>query len=114
MAVAGCAEHPHASLPLRHGFDPRATTQTCLRHAHLASVPVGPRQLLLGAGPDGPSIVFTITTAEAEAIELRGEAEGAERVGSALLFVRGASEAVLAKVESCLKKQDSLTLSTNS
>lgn len=80
----------------------------------MPAVPVGPRQLLLGAGPDGPSIVFTITTAEAEAIELRGDAEGAERVGSALVFVRGASETVLAKAESCLKRQDSLTLSTNS
>jgi len=40
---------------------------------------------------------------------VRGEAEGAERIGSAFLFVGGAPDSLLKKIEGCLSKQDTST-----
>jgi hypothetical protein len=107
--VAGCSESSHASLPLAHAYDPLTTAQHCLAREHIAATPLGVRRLLIGAGTQAPSITFTTTFDEAEATEVRGEAEGAERIGSAFLFVGGAPDSLLKKIEGCLSKQDTST-----
>jgi hypothetical protein len=60
-------------------------------------------QVVLDAGPH---IKFYLTAAEAEAAQFRGEDEGAEQIGSALLFVdpevEPKTEAILKDTEGCL------------
>ena len=60
-------------------------------------------QVVLDAGPH---VRFYLTAAEAEAAQFRGAGEGAEQIGSALLFVDPEvdpkTEDVLKAVEGCL------------
>ncbi len=106
IIVGGCSQDPHAALPLRHPYDPRQTAQKCLRKDKLPVTAVGVRELVVGSGAGAPSITFTTTFAAAQALELEGQAESAERIGSALLYVRRGSDALLKRVERCLSKQD--------
>jgi hypothetical protein len=106
LVFAGCSESNHASLPLTHPYDPLTTAQHCLTREHIATTASGVRRLLIGSGVQAPSIMFATTFDEAEGIEVRGGAEGAERIGSAFLFVGGASDSLLKKIETCLEKQD--------
>ena len=57
-------------------------------------------------GEDGTRIRFFLTAGEAEVAQFRGEAEGTEQIGAALVFVepevREDSEELLEDVESCL------------
>jgi hypothetical protein len=54
----------------------------------------------------GPRIKFYLTAAEAEAAQFRGHGEGAEQIGSALLFIApeldSETEDLLKDVEGCL------------
>ena len=52
-------------------------------------------------GP-GPRIVFYLTSGQAEAAQFEGQGEGAEQIGSALLFVRDGTDDELEKIERCL------------
>ena len=50
----------------------------------------------------GPRIVFYLTSGQAEAAQFEGQGEGAEQIGSALLFVRDGTDDELEKIEHCL------------
>lgn len=50
-----------------------------------------------------PRIEFFVTTGEAEGRQFQGNAQGAEHIGNALLFVRAADDEVLDKLENCLQ-----------
>jgi predicted small lipoprotein YifL len=56
---------------------------------------------------DGARIRFYLTAAEAEAAQFRGDGEGAEQIGQALLFVEpevtAEGEELLEDVEACLQ-----------
>ena len=55
------------------------------------------------SAPDtGPRVVFFLTAGEAEAAQFEGEGEGAEQIGSALLYVREGTDDLLEEVEACL------------
>jgi hypothetical protein len=56
-------------------------------------------------GDDGPRVEFFVSSGEAEAREVEGEAQAAEQIGAALLFVRRASDEELEPIEDCLGKQ---------
>jgi hypothetical protein len=62
----------------------------------------GDDAISIGDPKTGPRIVFYLTSGEAEARQFEGDAEGAEQIGSALLFVRDGSDDLLGDVESCL------------
>lgn len=49
-----------------------------------------------------PYIRFFLTGGEAEAAQFEGREEGTEKIGAALLYVRTAGDAELAKIEDCL------------
>ena len=53
----------------------------------------------MGDPETGPRIVFYLTSGQAEAAQFEGDGEGAEQIGSALLFVRQATEDELEKLE---------------
>lgn len=113
-SLAGCGAvnvHPTASssstsLTSRGRVDSPLTDVhdhlDCLRDAHLAVHEVGPTQLRIGALPTGASVVFTPTAGAAQAEQIDGSAQGAEVIGSALLYPNQASEDELMKIEDCL------------
>jgi hypothetical protein len=49
-----------------------------------------------------PRIEFYVTQGEAEGKQFAGDAQGAEQIGSALLYVREADDELLEKLERCL------------
>jgi hypothetical protein len=76
----------------------------CLRQQHLAVVRTGPRSVRVGAPPAGPTVVFEPTPGVAQGDVLQGiaSAQGAEAIGSALLYPNGGSDSELKKIETCL------------
>jgi hypothetical protein len=87
--------------------DPRTTKNnrvTCLRQAHLPVQEVGHTGLQIGPLPQGPTVVFAPTPGSAQAQQIQGQEQGAEAIGSALLYPNRAPDGELKKIEDCLAK----------
>ena len=103
LALAGCGSNDAA--PAVDESDKPGSTVACLDAegvaAHVEGEDSG--EVVLDAGP---RVKFYLTAAEAEAAQFRGAGEGAEQIGSALLFVDPEvdpdTEDVLKDVEGCL------------
>ena len=86
--------------------DPRAKHTPCLRtdklkfHQYYTAHQRLPA-IQIGSLPAGPTIIFEATPGAAQALQLDGKDEGAEVIGSALLFPNKASGSLLSKVENC-------------
>ena len=101
-ALSGCSLKSSDTKTADDG-DNRGAAVTCLTdEKHLDAVEKGDNQILVGDPKRGPRIVFYLTGGQAEAAQFEGDGEGAEQIGSALLFVRQASDDVLEDVEDCL------------
>jgi hypothetical protein len=75
----------------------------CLQADHLTVQVLGPTRLQIGAAaPAGPTIVFTPTAGAAQAQQIDGNAQGAEAIGSALLYPNQGSASELTSIEDCL------------
>src|SRR5205807_9279025 len=95
-ALAGCgsAPKPRAGTPAAQGQtvgharvdDPRTLHVECLKQAHLPVTEVGQTGVQVGPLPNGPTIVFEPTPGAAQESQLSGKAQGAEVIGSALLY----------------------------
>ena len=104
VAVAGCGSDDAA--PAVDESDKPGSTVACLEAQGVtAHVEDGKdeEEVVLDAGP---RVKFYLTAAEAEAAQFRGAGEGAEQIGSALLFVEPEldpdTEDALKTVEGCL------------
>ena len=103
LAVAGCGSSDAA--PAVDESDVPGTALVCLEENDIAATREGEagNELVLDAGP---RIRFYLTAAEAEAAQFQGKGEGAEQIGSALLFIDpeldGETEDVVEDVEGCL------------
>jgi hypothetical protein len=64
---------------------------------------VGKDTIQVGDPATGPRIKFFLNGGQAEAAQFAGQGEGAEQINNALLFVRGASDSLLQKLEGCLQ-----------
>jgi hypothetical protein len=86
--------------------DPRtqAGRLDCLRAHHLEVTEVGATGLQVAQPPGGPTIRFTPSTGSAQAAQLEGQAQGAEVIGSALLYPNQASDSELGVVENCVAR----------
>ncbi len=87
--------------------DPRTPFLHCLRSEgwKITKFDLGPgklRSLQLDAKPDGPTVVFEPTPGIAEGDQMKGEVEGAEVLGSALIYPNRTSDRNMIRVESCL------------
>jgi hypothetical protein len=114
LALAGCGAvkvQPTASsgssqLASRGRVDSPLTDMdnhlACLRQNHLSVQVLSPTKLQIGAAPAGPTVVFTPTTGAALADQIDGQAQGAEVIGTALLYPNQGSTSVLAAAEACL------------
>jgi hypothetical protein len=103
LAIAGCGSSDAA--PVVDESDVPGTALACLEEKDIAATRKGEsgNELLLDAGP---RIRFYLTAAEAEAAQFQGKGEGAEQIGSALLFIDpeldSETEDILEDVEGCL------------
>ena len=103
LALAGCGSSD-AAPKVDESYKPGSTV-ACLEAEGVASHVDGAdnTEVVLDAGP---RVKFYLTAAEAEAASFRGAGEGAEQIGSALLFVDPEvdpeTEEVLEVTEGCL------------
>jgi len=103
LALAGCGSSDAA--PSVDESDKPGSTIACLDAQGVASHLEGTdeSEVVLDAGP---RVKFYLTAAAAEAAQFQGEGEGAEQIGSALLFVGPEvdpkTEDILKDVEGCL------------
>jgi hypothetical protein len=85
--------------------DPRTNKPdhvACLRQHNLHVVLIGLSDLQIGSPPAGPFVHFTATAGEAQGLQIAGGVQGAEVIGSALLYPNQASDSELQTVEDCL------------
>lgn len=103
--ATGGAVTPAGARPA--AFDPRDAPLGCILHAGIGAQK-DPRQTdrvdILPA-TSGASVTFTSAPAEAQGIQLRNEAPGAEAIGPHLLTVGRLSDDQLRAIESCLQAQ---------
>jgi len=84
--------------------DKRSVALSCIEGAGVPAALTGEKSIQVdGAG--APRIEFFVSSGEAEGKQFQGEAQGAEQVGAALLFVNEGDDETLKKIEDCLAKQ---------
>jgi hypothetical protein len=118
LSACGVAAKPVAGSPAaaatskKQLFDPRTKHATCLRKQHVRfhyrridardAPPGGYQTIQVMTRPSGPTVEFLATPGDAQAAQINGAAQGAEVIGSALLYPNMASDALLNKVEKCM------------
>jgi hypothetical protein len=114
LALAGCGAvrvqpatpSGSATLASRGKLDSPLTNMdnhlACLRASHLPVQVVSEVKLQIGPLPAGPTIVFTPSAAVGQADQIVGNAQGAEVIGSALLYPNQGSASELNSIEGCL------------
>lgn len=78
---------------------------TCIKQAGLPvnqQAVSGDPGLQIGAPPAGPTVQFLATPGAAQYAQISGSSQGAEVIGSALLFPNAASDSELSEIETCL------------
>jgi hypothetical protein len=114
MSLSGCglASKPEAgsvqaATVAQHELaDPRTKHAKCLKADHIPYTEGrvnGYPSIQIGKAPSGPLAEFTRTPGAAQNVQMEGKAQGAEVIGSALVFPNEASAAFMAKVEKCLE-----------
>jgi len=107
LAVAGCGASNDPTEPGAEGPDPndtRAVALQCITEEEgLEAQTSGEKSILIGTEPGGPRVEFFLSTGEAESQQFKGEAQDAEQVGAALVFVNQGSEEELESLERCLQ-----------
>jgi hypothetical protein len=85
--------------------DKRAVAFDCIKNkkGYPAKL-VGSKSIQVGA-KDGPKIDFFVSGGEAEGRQFDGNAQGAEQIGAALVYVNRGSDDRLAQIEDCLQDQ---------
>jgi hypothetical protein len=83
-------------------YDPVGRPLRCMRRQKLRAYRAGVGAIQVAPKATGPRVVFASTTGDAQAAQIHGQAEGAEIIGNALLFVRSASDGVIKIMEKCL------------
>lgn len=117
LSACGITSKPEAGTPKAIAIghkgldDPRTKHTDCLRQAKvpftLEQRTVAGRALpsfQVGTAPSGPTVSFEPTPGDAQGVQIQGEAQGAEVIGSALLYPNQAPDRLLSAVESCVAK----------
>jgi hypothetical protein len=97
LPVAACGA-PDERTP--GSYDPRVPVVSCLHEAGIPARSSGPDAIVA----EGVRIDFLTTPGEAEARQIAGEAQGAEQIGRALVWVGDAPDELLAPVEECVDR----------
>jgi hypothetical protein len=108
LAVSACGSAVKPATGSRGRIDDprtaRADRVLCISQHHLPVQKVGLDELLIGAQPAGPKVVFLPTPGGSQAAQISGSQaqQGAEVIGSALLFTNQGAENELGVLETCL------------
>ncbi len=116
LSACGTTTPPVAGTPSPNGKpigrgrvdDPRTAKSNhlkCLVQHHLPAVSVGVNGrpgFQIGAPPAGPTVMFEPTPGQAQGDQIIGNSQGAEVIGSALLYPNQASDKELKTIENCL------------
>ncbi len=104
LGAGGCGSEEPVTGNEPDPNDQRAVALDCFKNqAGLEAEVVGAQSIQVqGAG--GPRVEFFLSSGEAESLQFKGEAQGAEQVGAALLFVNDGSDDVLQALEDCLSE----------
>lgn len=88
-------------------FDPRDAPLGCIVHAGIGAQkdPRETNRVDILPATSGAYVTFAATPAEAQGVQLRNEAPGAEAIGPHLLTVGRLSDDQLRAIESCLQAQ---------
>jgi hypothetical protein len=100
--LTGCGLGSDDAAPSDDESDKRAAAMTCLEDEEIDARLEGEEEIVVGEGEDAPRIRFFLTAGESEAAQFEGDGEGAEQIGSALLYVGEGSDDLLETVENCL------------
>jgi hypothetical protein len=117
LSACGISSKPEAGTPkaIANGHkgldDPRAKHTACLQQAH---IPFHDDQRTIagqvrwsfqvGTAPTGPTVIFEPTPGDAQGLQIQGEAQGAEIIGSAVVYPNQASDSLMSVVENCVGK----------
>jgi hypothetical protein len=76
----------------------------CIKSSHLPVTLIGPTDMRVGSGPGAPYVHFAATAGAAQEDQISGVAkfQGAEVIGSALLWPNAGSATEVKAIESCL------------
>ena len=104
LALSACAVTANKPAGRGQVSDPRtqAGRLACLQSHHLDVTEVGSTGLQVGPLPAGPTVRFAPSPGAAEADQIEGVAQGAEVVGSALLYPNQAPDSELQVIENCI------------
>ncbi len=98
---------PQAAAQTRKGLnDPRTKHIACLRADHVTDIHEyysdGRPAFQVGTKPSGPTVVFEATPGMGQGVQISGQDQGAEIIGSALVFPNDASAKLDHAVETCV------------
>ena len=85
--------------------DKRAVALACIRDEQGLEARLAGEKSIQVDGARGPRVEFMVSSGEAEGRQFQGEAQDAEQIGAALLFINDGSEEELKKIETCLEEQ---------
>ena len=106
--LAGCGSNDDSGDSGGAGPDPndkRAVALDCIVNKKgIEAELTGENAIQVGTDAEtNPRIEFFVTSGEAEGRQFQGNAQGAEHIGNALLFVREGSDDLLEEIEGCLQ-----------
>jgi hypothetical protein len=113
LALSACgsttkyvAGTPQATAQAEKGLnDPRTTHIECLRADGVTDIREltinGLPSFQVGVKPSGPTVEFLATPGMSQGTQIAGQDQGAERIGSAMVFPNQAGPNLLQKVEAC-------------
>ncbi len=105
LTSAGCGSESKSGKAGPDPNDKRAVALACIRDEQGLPARLSGQKSIQVDGPGGPRVEFLLSGGEAEGRQFQGDAQGAEQIGSALLFVNQADDEQLKKLETCLENQ---------
>jgi hypothetical protein len=85
-------------------YDPVGRPLRCIHRKHLRAERDRKGGIQVLPADRNPRVVFASTPGDATAAQIHGQAEGAEVIGNALLYVNEATDRTIKIVENCLDK----------
>jgi hypothetical protein len=101
----GCGSQSKPAAGGPNPNDKRAVALACIRDQQGLDAHLTGQKSIKVDGAGGPRVEFLLSGGEAEGRQFQGDAQGAEQIGSALLFVNAANDDQLKKIETCLENQ---------
>lgn len=106
LLVCGCGAVVHPPQGRGRVTDPVTSygRLRCLVAHHLPARQVGLTGIQVGPLPAGPTVRFQPSNGAAEVSQVNGTAQGAEVIGSALVYPNQGTDAEVTQIEDCVKQ----------